>query len=79
MGIGLGIVLIVIGTVLVWAVDLSSSGLSLAATGWALILAGFAGLVLTVGLWGRQTWLRRQKPIIDEIPVYDEGYPPPTL
>lgn len=46
MGIGAGILLIVIGAILTFAVDASIPGLNLNVVGWILMLAGVAGLIL---------------------------------
>lgn len=46
MSIGAGIVLIAIGAILAFAVDVTVSGLDIAIVGWILMAAGAAGLVI---------------------------------
>jgi hypothetical protein len=46
MGIGAGILLIVVGAILTFAVDATVAGLDLDVVGWILMLAGAAGLIL---------------------------------
>jgi hypothetical protein len=48
MGIGAGILLIVVGAILTFAVNATVSGINLDVVGWILMLAGAAGLVLFV-------------------------------
>jgi hypothetical protein len=54
MGIGTGIFLIVIGAILVFAVDWSIGGLDLQAVGWILMAAGVVGLVVFFYFWNRR-------------------------
>lgn len=46
MSIGAGIVLIAIGAILAFAVDVTVSGLDLRVVGWILIAAGAVGLII---------------------------------
>jgi hypothetical protein len=46
MGIGVGILLIVVGAILTFAVNATITGINLDVVGWILMLAGAAGLVL---------------------------------
>ncbi|GAA1030584.1 hypothetical protein GCM10009557_23070 [Virgisporangium ochraceum] len=48
MGIGAGILLIVVGAILAFAVNATVTGIDLDVVGWILMLAGVAGLVLFV-------------------------------
>ena len=50
MGIGLGIVLIVIGAALVWAVNPDISFIDDNNLGWILMVAGFAAIVLSFAI-----------------------------
>jgi len=76
MGIGTGIFLIVIGAILVFAVDWSIGGLDLQAIGWILMAAGVVGLVAFLYFWNRRrvpdavAAVRRQQ--IADIPRTDE-------
>jgi hypothetical protein len=46
MGIGVGILLIVVGAILTFAVNATVTGINLDVVGWILMLAGATGLVL---------------------------------
>ena len=50
-GIGLSLVLIAVGAVLTWAVEATVSGLDIQVVGVILMLAGLAGLVVTLLFW----------------------------
>ena len=54
MGIGVGILLIVVGAILTFAVHATVAGLDLQVVGWILMLAGVAGLILFVYFWNRR-------------------------
>lgn len=51
MGIGGSIFLIALGAILAFAVDANLGWLDINVVGWVLMLAGFAGLVLTLWFW----------------------------
>jgi hypothetical protein len=91
MGIGVGILLIVIGAILTFAVHWHVAGLDLQVVGWVLMLAGAAGVILFFAFWhrrgsGRVVTERQTYPPTAERPydspattrrVYDEPPPPP--
>lgn len=56
MGIGISVFLIAVGAILAFAVELSVSGVDLAAVGIILMIVGAIGLVVALaasrGLWG---------------------------
>jgi Na+/proline symporter len=54
MGIGVGILLIVVGAILTFALDANLAGLDLNVVGWILMLAGVAGLILFFYFWNRR-------------------------
>jgi hypothetical protein len=54
MGIGVGILLIVVGAILTFAVNATVAGLDLDIVGWILMLAGAAGLILFFVVWNRR-------------------------
>jgi len=51
MGISFSIILLAIGAILAFAVEVSVSGLDLQAVGWILMGAGVLGLLLSVAFW----------------------------
>ncbi|GAA4939753.1 DUF6458 family protein [Actinoplanes utahensis] len=53
MGIGASIFLIALGAILAFAVEADISGLDISVIGWILMLAGLAGLIITLAFWSR--------------------------
>ena len=51
MGIGGSIFLIALGAILAFAVDADISGLDISVVGYVLMLAGLAGLIITIWFW----------------------------
>ena len=51
MGLGISLLLIAIGAILVWAVDVSVSGLDLSVVGWILLAVGVIGALLSMIFW----------------------------
>ena len=52
MGIGVSLLLIAAGAVLVWAVDLTVSGVELVTIGWILLIVGGIGAVVSLIFMG---------------------------
>jgi hypothetical protein len=73
MGIGAGILLIVVGAILTFAVKATVAGLNLDVVGWILMLAGVAGLVLFVYFWHRG---RAPRAVVTERHGYDDSSRP---
>ncbi|MBO3742045.1 DUF6458 family protein [Actinoplanes flavus] len=66
MGIGASIFLLALGAILAFAVEADISGLDIGVIGWILMLAGLAGLVITLAFWGnrrRTVVTRTQAPV----------------
>lgn len=72
MGIGAGILLIVIGAILTFAVNATITGIDLKVIGWILMLAGAAGL--GIFLYYSQ---RRRAPRTVVAERYDDPRQPP--
>jgi hypothetical protein len=51
MGIGVSLLLIAVGAILIWAVDVSVSGLELTTIGWILLVVGAIGALLSLIFW----------------------------
>lgn len=51
MGIGGSIFLIALGAILAFAVNANFSGLDINVVGYVLMLAGLAGLIITIWFW----------------------------
>ena len=52
MRLGTAIVLLALGAILAFAVDVQLSGLDLRTVGWILMVVGALGVVLEVAVWG---------------------------
>jgi uncharacterized protein DUF6458 len=51
MGIGISMLLIAAGAILVWAVDVTVSGVELVTVGWILLAVGALGALLSLIFW----------------------------
>jgi hypothetical protein len=51
MGVGVSLILIAVGAVLAWAVDVSTSGFNVNTVGYILLIVGIIGLVLSLVFW----------------------------
>jgi uncharacterized protein DUF6458 len=51
MGIGVSLLLIAVGAILIWAVDVSVSGLELTTIGWILLIVGALGALISMIFW----------------------------
>ena len=74
MGIGTSIVLIAVGAILAFAVDLSSKVGSTVVhwdtVGWILMIVGVLGLIMTAFIWGPRS--RGRGDVVEERRVYDD-------
>lgn len=64
MGIGASILLIAVGAILTFALNVSIGWLDLDVVGWIMMLAGAIGLFLTTVIWGprRRAVVTRETP-----------------
>ena len=51
MGIGVSLLLIAVGAILIWAVDVTVSGIELTTVGWILLVVGAIGALLSLIFW----------------------------
>lgn len=51
MGIGVSLLLVAAGAILVWAVNVTVSGLELHTIGWILLIVGAVGALLSLIFW----------------------------
>lgn len=51
MGVGVSLILIAVGAVLAWAVDVSTSGFNVNTVGYILLIVGIIGLLLSLIFW----------------------------
>jgi protein-S-isoprenylcysteine O-methyltransferase Ste14 len=68
MGIGGSIFLIAVGAIIAFGVNADVGWLDLSIVGWVLILAGLAGLFLTLWFWQS----RRRRAVVRTVPVQDD-------
>ena len=52
MRLGTAIVLLALGAILTFAVQVSVSGIDIRVVGWILMIAGALGIVLELAVWG---------------------------
>jgi hypothetical protein len=67
MGIGTSLLLIAIGAILIWAVDVTVSGIELVTVGWILLVVGAIGAVLSLIFWS--SWGGYHRETRDEVVV----------
>ena len=87
MGIGASILLIAIGAILTFALDVTVSGVDLDVVGWILLGAGFVGLVITlIQLNSRRTTMSERRVfdpnnpaggVVEQQRTTDDGPPAP--
>jgi hypothetical protein len=72
MGIGVSLLLIAVGAILIWAVDVAVSGVDLMAIGWILLIIGIVGMLLSMIFWsswgGPAYFGSRRRTYVDEGP-----------
>jgi len=66
MGIGVSVLLLAIGAILTFAVNLTVSGLDLATVGVILMIVGVIGLVTSLTIFGRSGFGGRRTVVTDE-------------
>ena len=65
MGIGLSIILIAAGAILIWAVDVSVSGVELVTVGWILVIVGVVGALLSMIFWASWGGFSRRETVVE--------------
>ncbi|HEV7210410.1 MAG TPA: DUF6458 family protein [Blastococcus sp.] len=70
MRLGTSIVLLALGAILTFALNVSVSGVNLHVVGWILMIAGALGIVLELAVWGP-----RQRRVVTRTDGYAEGAP----
>ena len=51
MGLGVSIILIAVGAVMAWAVNVSTSGVNIHTVGYILLIVGIIGALLSMVFW----------------------------
>jgi hypothetical protein len=72
MGLGVSLILIAVGAILIWAVDVSANGVNIHAIGVVLLIVGLVGALLSMIFWsswaGPGYFGRRRTTYVDEGP-----------
>jgi len=61
MGIGVSLLLVAVGAILIWAVDVTVSGVELVTIGWILFVVGIAGALLSMIFWSSWGGVNRRE------------------
>ena len=51
MGLGVGLILIAVGAILAWAVNVTTTGVDLNTIGYILLVVGIVGVLLSLVFW----------------------------
>jgi hypothetical protein len=51
MGLGVSLILVAVGAILIWAVDVSTSGVNVQAVGVVLLIVGLVGGLISMIFW----------------------------
>jgi uncharacterized membrane protein len=74
MGLGVSLILIAVGAILTWAVDVTASGVNVHAIGVILLIVGLVGGILSMIFWsswaGPGYFTRRRETIVEDGPRY---------
>jgi H+/Cl- antiporter ClcA len=70
MGIGVSLLLIAVGAILIWAVNVTVSGLELQTIGWILLIVGAIGGLLSLIFWSSWGGFHGRRTVRDDEVVY---------
>jgi hypothetical protein len=70
MGIGVSLLLIAVGAILIWAVNVTVSGLELQTIGWILLVVGAIGGLLSLIFWSSWGGFNGRRSVRDDEVVY---------
>jgi hypothetical protein len=73
MGLPVSLILIAVGAVLAWAVNVDTNGFNVHTVGYILLVVGIIGALLSMVFWsswaGPGYWSRRRTTYVDEGPA----------
>jgi hypothetical protein len=73
MGLGVSLILIAVGAILAWAVNVSTSGFDVNTIGYILLVVGIIGALLSMVFWsswaGPGYFTRRRTTYVDDGPA----------
>ena len=64
MGIGVSLLLVAAGAILIWAVNVTVSGVDLVTVGWILFIVGIAGALLSLIFWSSWGGVHRDTAVV---------------
>jgi len=73
MGTGVSLILIAVGAVLAWAVNVTTSGFNVHAVGYILLVVGAVGFLLSLVFWSSWAgpgYFNRRRTVVDSGPGY---------
>jgi Domain of unknown function (DUF6458) len=73
MGIGVSLLLIAVGAILIWAVNVTVSGVELQTIGWILLVVGAIGGLLSLIFWSSWGGFGGRRTVRDDEVVYRES------
>jgi len=75
MGIGVSIVLIALGAVLAFALNVDVPGIDLGTVGIILMIVGIVGLVASMIIWGPRSRTPASGEVVEERRIYEDRPP----
>jgi hypothetical protein len=59
-------ILVAAGAILIWAVDVSVSGVELVTVGWILFIVGLVGVLLSMIFWSSWGGFSRRETVVED-------------
>jgi ABC-type nickel/cobalt efflux system permease component RcnA len=69
MGIGVSLILIAVGAVLAFAVNVTTSGFNVNTVGWILLVVGAIGVLLSLAFWSSWGSFGSRRTVVTERPA----------
>lgn len=69
MGIGVSLILIAVGAVLAFAVNVTTSGFNVNTVGWILLVVGAIGVLLSLVFWSSWGGFGSRRTVVTERPA----------
>jgi hypothetical protein len=69
MGIGVSLILIAVGAVLAFAVNVTTSGFNVNTVGWILLVVGAVGVLLSLVFWSSWGGFGGRRTVVTERPA----------
>jgi ABC-type nickel/cobalt efflux system permease component RcnA len=69
MGIGVSLILIAVGAVLAFAVNVTTSGFNVNTVGWIMLVVGAIGVLLSLAFWSSWGGFGSRRTVVTERPA----------